>query len=85
MFSVSRRVPFRSPLRPGLTQLVYRQRQHCQHRSLHRTTPIMSAEDIVTAYEVAVPAKQEQNLPGLDKKLARMSLNHPHPLELPDS
>jgi hypothetical protein len=45
----------------------------------------MSAEDIVTAYEVAVPAKQEQNLPGLDKKLARMSLNHPHPLELPDS
>jgi len=29
----------------------------------------MSAKDIVTAYSVAVPEKQEQNLPGLDKKI----------------
>jgi NAD(P)-dependent dehydrogenase (short-subunit alcohol dehydrogenase family) len=29
----------------------------------------MSAEDIITAYDVAVPEKQEQNLPGLDRKI----------------
>ncbi|KAF9555429.1 NAD(P)-binding protein [Agrocybe pediades] len=30
----------------------------------------MSAEDIVTAYSVAVPNKQKQDLPGLDKKMS---------------
>ncbi|KAJ2924027.1 hypothetical protein H1R20_g13071, partial [Candolleomyces eurysporus] len=30
----------------------------------------MSSEDIITAYQVAIPAKQEQSLPGLDKELA---------------
>ncbi|TFK41814.1 NAD(P)-binding protein [Crucibulum laeve] len=29
----------------------------------------MSAEDIITAYSIAVPEKQEQNLPGLDKHI----------------
>ncbi|KAG1729681.1 hypothetical protein EDB19DRAFT_108672 [Suillus lakei] len=29
----------------------------------------MSAQDIITAYNVAVPAKQTQDLPGLDKKI----------------
>lgn len=29
----------------------------------------MSAEDIVTAYDIAVPEKQTQELPGLDKKI----------------
>ncbi|KAF8808184.1 NAD(P)-binding protein [Phlegmacium glaucopus] len=29
----------------------------------------MSAKDIITAYSVAVPHKQEQNLPGLDKHI----------------
>ncbi|KXN88815.1 hypothetical protein AN958_06684 [Leucoagaricus sp. SymC.cos] len=29
----------------------------------------MSGEDIITAYSVAVPEKQKQNLPGLDKHL----------------
>ena len=38
----------------------------------------MSAEDIITAYKVAVPEKQEQNLPGLDKEIKRelLSLNN---------
>lgn len=31
----------------------------------------MSAEDIITAYSVAVPHKQQQSLPGLDKHIAR--------------
>jgi len=30
----------------------------------------MSSKDIITAYRVAVPDKQEQNLPGLDKKIS---------------
>ncbi|KAF8167300.1 NAD(P)-binding protein [Crassisporium funariophilum] len=30
----------------------------------------MSAEDIITAYDVAVPKKQQQPLPGLDKKMS---------------
>jgi hypothetical protein len=31
----------------------------------------MSTEDIITAYSVAVPDKQEQRLPGLDKQITR--------------
>jgi hypothetical protein len=44
------------------------------HKFIH-STPIarMSAEDIITAYDVAVPEKQEQNLPGLDRKIKRES------------
>ena len=59
--------------------LAYHQLQrYSQHQLLHRAiTTKMSAQDIVTAYQVAVPVKQEQHLPGLDKKLARMSLIHP--------
>jgi hypothetical protein len=33
----------------------------------------MSAKDIVTAYKVAVPGKQTQDLPGLDKNIIRTS------------
>jgi hypothetical protein len=29
----------------------------------------MSAQDIVTAYSVAVPHKQSQGMPGLDKEM----------------
>jgi hypothetical protein len=29
----------------------------------------LGAENTITAYDVAVPEKQEQNLPGLDKKI----------------
>lgn len=31
----------------------------------------MSSKDVLTAYNVAVPEKQEQNLPGLDKNMKR--------------
>lgn len=48
------------------------QRQHFPVRLLHYTSQKMSAKDIVTAYNIAVPDKQEQNLPGLDKNIVRM-------------
>jgi hypothetical protein len=31
----------------------------------------MSSEDVITAYQVAVPNKQQQTLPGLDKDMNR--------------
>lgn len=41
-----------------------------------------SSEKVITAYDVAIPEKQEQNLPGLDKKMSRKShlsvLDHSH-------
>lgn len=42
-----------------------------QVRLIHPSCPSMSAGDIVTAYKVAIPEKQTQDLPGLDKKIAR--------------
>jgi hypothetical protein len=36
--------------------------------------PAMPSEDIITAYNVAVPHKQEQSLPGLDKDVKRVRL-----------
>jgi len=43
---------------------------HPVTRNFHISSTLrMSAEDIITAYDVAVPKKQEQNLPGLDKKM----------------
>lgn len=42
------------------------------HKHIHFTqNRTMSASDIITAYSVAVPDKQEQNLPGLDKHITR--------------
>jgi len=36
----------------------------------------MTAKDIVTAYKVAVPGKQTQDLPGLDKNILVSSIQH---------
>lgn len=42
------------------------------HKHIHFTqNRRMSASDIITAYSVAVPDKQQQNLPGLDKHITR--------------
>jgi hypothetical protein len=38
---------------------------HLQH------THIMSKDEVITAYKTAIPGKQEQNLPGLDKHIDR--------------
>jgi len=41
-----------------------------QRRFFHQISSKMSAEDIITAYNVAVPEKQTQSLPGLDKDMS---------------
>ncbi|KDR85811.1 hypothetical protein GALMADRAFT_84969 [Galerina marginata CBS 339.88] len=54
----------------GHSQL--RRSNHKIHRFFHFSQlqlAKMSAKDIITAYSVAVPEKQEQNLPGLDKAM----------------
>lgn len=51
-------------------------------RFTYRTTRLfthsrtMSSEKIITAYSVAVPEKQTQKLPGLDKDIKRQYNTH---------
>jgi hypothetical protein len=43
---------------------------------VHHLAKVFMSEDIITAYSVAVPHKQSQNLPGLDKHIARQRHLH---------